>query len=226
MSSQQVVCKSSDCRERGALEPGEEADISRRTGEAMLGAIGGEISRIVGEGISIRSLNELARFAHTAQELLMIRSPLAEVRRKKNYGGGASITSAGATLMATGSGTIGSYGGGPQGFAMSPYQSQYGFEEGDCDVGALTTEAAQKETFRAKMTREIVSALGAMKRNNGASVQELISAIKDAKDAGLGNIVSKLELALDEALGNESQADAGGDLQPSIEASQPQQAAQ
>lgn len=225
MSSQQVVCKSSDCRERGALEPGEEADVSRRTSEAMLGAIGGEISRIVGEGISIRSLNELARFAHTAQELLMIRSPLAEVRRKKNYGGGANITGAGATLMSTGSGAIGSYGG-PGGFAMSPYQSQYGFEEGDCDVGALTTEAAQNETFGAKMTREIVSALGAMKRNSGASVQELISAIKDAKDAELGNIVSKLELALDEALGNESQADAGGGLQPSIEASQPQQAAQ
>ena len=196
MSTQQFVCGTRGCDETHLMS-GEEADkLSKATSDALRIAIAAELKTIIEKGVSISTLLELSRFSHTAQELLMIRSPIAEVRRKRRYNlagpGGFSY-----------GGSIGTYGG-PGGFAMSPYQNEYGYDEGDADVDSLTNEAAQNETFGAKMTREIVSALGAMKRKSGPSVTELIDAIKQAKDAGLDGAVQKLEEALTEALGNEA----------------------
>ena len=186
------VCSDSGCHTPGPpLSKQEVETLTEATSESLRKAIGEEIGNIVSRGVSIPTLLELARFAHTAQELLMIRSPIAEVRRRKRIGAG--------TGMMQYAGGMASYGG-PGGFVMSPYQNQYGYEEDDPDVDSLTTEAAQNETFGAKMTREVISALGALKRTTGPTVQELIDSIKQAKDAGLDNIVAKLEASLDAAL--------------------------
>ncbi len=202
MVSQQFSCGKNGCDEQHALSEGEAENLSQQTSDGLRTAIAAEIKSIASRGVSIGTLNELARFSHTAQELLMIRTPLAEVRRKKRLG--AAMQGPAMQTNSTYSGSIGSYGG-PGGFVMSPYQDQYGYDEDDTDVGSLTQEAAQNETFGAKLTREVVSALGSLKRNTGPSVKELIESIAQAKDAGLGHIVSKLEGALDEALGKEGE---------------------
>ena len=201
MTGQMFQCGDGGC-ETGGMLSAEEADkLSQATSPVLREAIAEELKSILARGVSISMLMELSRFSHTAQELLMIRSPLAEVRRKRAH----NYQSNGPNMYSPS--MLGSYGA-PGGFAMSPYQSEYGYGEDAADVGSLTQEAAQNETFGAKMTREIVSALGAMKRNTGPSVQGLIESIKQARDAGLDDVVAKLQASLDDALGGEKEPEA------------------
>ena len=199
MSAQNFICGQNGRGDK-QLMSGEEADrLSKATSKALLGAIEQELHSIISKGVSISTLLELSRFSHTAQELLMIRSPLAEVRRKK-HGIGMALGQMGVGMVANYNQGLGAYGG-PGGVAMSPYQNEYGYDEDDADVDSLTGEAAQNETFGAKMTREIISALGALKRSSGPSVPDLIESIKQAKEANLDSVVTRLEISLDEALG-------------------------
>lgn len=84
---------------------------------------------------------------------------------------------------------------------MSPYQPLY-----DCDMGPLTTEAAQNETFGANLSREIVSLMSAAKRN-GPPLEELISALGEAKKQGLTTLVAKLEAQIEERMSPQPEAE-------------------
>jgi len=164
----------------------EKADIlAAKTSPALLKSLNDEIQAIIKDGVNIRSLMELSKFCHVAQELLMVRTPLAEVRRKKR-------------------GRLPQYQN-----SMSVFDPPVGYQfMYDDELGPLTQEAAQNETFGAQVTKQIVSAIGALKRNDGPSVEELIDGIKQAKDAGLDRVVERLEAKLEEALGGEPSGEA------------------
>lgn len=202
MVDQQDFCGSHGCDEGHVISEGEADRLSKITSNSLRQAIEEELRHIIGKGVSINTLLEISRFSHAAQELLMIRSPIAEVRRKKKRNNGSGLIS----FSDDSNLNIGNYGT-PGGFAMSPYQGEYGYGQNDTDVDSLTNEAAQNETFGAKLTREIVSALGAMKRQSGPSIPELIDSIKQARDAGLDSVAARLEESLDEALGRAQDED-------------------
>lgn len=167
--------------------------LAAKTSPALLEALAAEVQEIVKGGINIRSLMELSKFSHVAQELLMVRTPLAEVRRKKRNGGGMpQIYSGGGALYSSGVSSVG------------PYQTMY-----DEDVEPMTQEAQQNETFGATLSRELVSAIGAIKSNSAPNIEELIARIAQAKEGGLDNVVSMLEKNLEILLrGDEDVVDA------------------
>ncbi len=155
------------------------------TSDELISALKAEMLQIIGDKPNVRSMNELARFAHTAQELMMIRTPLAQVRRRRRSPGGASIGPG----MQMGYSMMGS----------NPYQELY-----DCDIDPLTSEAAFNETYGANMSREMVSALSAAKRS-GPPLDELIKALGEAKAQGLTNLAEKLAADIDRRLGESQQ---------------------
>ncbi len=154
--------------------------LAAKTSPALLKSLAEEVQAIVKDGINIRSLMELSKFAHVAQELLMVRTPLAEVRRKKrpwNSMQGSSNYYSGSA-------------------SMVPYQSMY-----DEDLEPMTQEAQQNETLGATLSREIISAIGAIKNNSAPSAEGLIDRIAQAKKGGLDNVVAMLEKKLESLLG-------------------------
>lgn len=170
--------------------------LAAKTSPKLLEALQEEVSAIMEGGVNIRSLMELSKFTHVAQELLMVRTPLAEVRRKKRprlAGGGPMLSGPGGMMQSS----------------MGPYQTMY-----DEEVGPMTQEAATNETFGAQVTRELVSAIGSMKRSSGASIQDLISGIEQAKKAGLDSLAAKLEMKLDEAIGGSAAEEAKSAEEP------------
>lgn len=168
--------------------------LAAKTSPALLKALEEEVQAIVKDGINIRSLMELSKFSHVAQELLMVRTPLAEVRRKKRNGGGMPqiYSGGGGALYSSGVSSVG------------PYQAMY-----DEDVEPMTQEAQQNETFGATLSRELVSAIGAIKSSSAPNIEELIARIAQAKEGGLDNVVAMLEKNLEILLrGDEDVVDA------------------
>ncbi len=215
MTATQFTCGSHGCEQTTLVSKDEADKLSDATSIALRNVLGAELQSILDRGVTISTLLELTRFAHTAQELLMIRSPMAEVRRRNSPAGsfGSSI--------AIQNPNVGNFDSVPT-TPMSPYQAQYGYESSDSDVQSLTGEFAQNETFGAKMTREIVSALGALKRSDGPSVQELISGIGKAKKAGLHDVEAKLKASLDALLAGqegETQVELGASDSADVEQS-------
>lgn len=157
--------------------------LAAKTSPALLKALEEEVQAIVKDGVNIRSLMELSKFSHVAQELLMVRTPLAEVRRKKRNGGGA---------LYSGVSSVGSY------------QAMY-----NEDVEPMTQEAQQNETFGATLSRELISAIGSIKNSSAPNIEELIARIAQAKEGGLDNVVAMLEKNLEILLrGDEDVVDA------------------
>ena len=173
-------------------QPVPEIDLSKadalaaKTGPALLEALAAEVQEIVKGGINIRSLMELSKFSHVAQELLMVRTPLAEVRRKKRNGGGMPQIYSNGGALYSGVSSVG------------PYQTMY-----DEDLEPMTQEAQQNETFGATLSRELVSAIGAIKSNSAPNIEELIARIAQAKEGGLDNVVAMLEKNLATLLGGD-----------------------
>lgn len=160
--------------------------LAAKTSPALLEALAAEVQEIVKGGINIRSLMELSKFSHVAQELLMVRTPLAEVRRKKRNGGGVpQIYSNGGALY---SGSV----------SMGAYQGIY-----DEDLEPMTQEAQQNETFGATLSRELISAIGSIKNSSAPNIEELIARIAQAKEGGLDNVVTMLEKNLEILLGGD-----------------------
>lgn len=163
-------------------------DLSKNTSPALRKAIHDELLDIIKDGVDIPNLQMLHRFANTAQELLMVRSPLAEVRTRKRKRLGS---------LGYNTGVID---------GENPYQTLYGFECSSEDVSpALTEEASPNETLGTKMVKELVSALSANKRAEGEEgksnapdvFEGLVIAIKRARDEGMPEIAARLEKKLD-----------------------------
>lgn len=193
MNSNAFICGSSGCEEHSLVPEKQQHALSQKTSSVLKNAIEEEIRTILEKGVSIPVLLELARFANTAQELMMIRNPSADVRTRRRRGPFAS----GITPMSAGS-----------------YQYTAGYD--DSEYGPpLTTEAAGNETFGAKLSRELVSAVGAMRRSDKPTVPDLIESIKQAKEAGLDNVVTQLEGSLSKLL-----SEAEGDEQAALPAAE------
>lgn len=166
--------------------------LAAKTSPALLKALETEVQKIMEKGVNIRSLMELSKFCHVAQELLLVRTPLGEVRRKKS------------NQFSTQSSSV--YIGG-----SASYQSSAGAYQGmyDEDLEPMTGEAQNNETFGATLSRELVAAIGAIKNNNAPDTQELIARIAQAKEGGLDRVVAMLEKSLEKILtGEEDVVDA------------------
>ena len=214
MTATQFTCGSHGCEQTTLVSKDEADKLSDATSIALRNVLGAELQSILDKGVTIPTLLELTRFANTAQELLMIRSPMAEVRSRNRPAGSFGSNIAIQNPNAGDSNSVATQ--------MSPYQAQYGYGDSDADVQSLTGEFAQNETFGAKMTREIVSALGALKRSDGPSVQELVSGIGKAKKAGLHDVEAKLKASLDALLAGqegETQVELGASDSADVEQS-------
>ena len=159
--------------------------IVDKTSPALRKAIQDELKEMVDENLTHSMLNQVSRFANIAQELIMVRSPIADVRQRKrrrgplagnfNYAGGVSVNP-----------VIGGTG--------------YPLEE-----NALTGEAEQNETFGATITRELVSAMSKLGESQATAkdkdpIEDLVKAVSTAKKSGLDDLAEKLEAKLHEVL--------------------------
>lgn len=155
--------------------------IKNRTSQALRTAISDELQEMSKLEVSPSNLAQLSRFANVAQELLMVRDPIAEVRaRKRPRLSEMAAPWPGATTIGAG--------------APSP----------ECDYSgnqSLTGEAAMNETFGAKLIRELIPALSNLThKEEKDDVEKLVAAIRAARDAGLDDTADNLEEALKEKL--------------------------
>lgn len=166
------------------------SEVSEKSTKALRECIKAELLEMLEGEIDIPKLQEITRFAHTAQELLMVRSPIAQVRRKKKWGNNPGYDSP----VGNGSSIISSSTSNPS------YQAIYGYGAEDQDE-PLTDEAAPQETWGTKMVSEFISAISSLKRKNDAESEEsyadLVEAIKSAKEAGLNEVVGRLTKRLE-----------------------------
>lgn len=178
-------CSTDGCApiEQPHPHPQQHDPVSDKTSEKLKGVLAEEIADIVKDGISIPILQQLHRFANIAQELLMVRSPIADVHRRQRSSGALYSTPSNITI-----------GGSAVGTPYAPYGSY-----DDCEP--LTQEAAPNETYGAKLIREIVPALSALKDGGKKSkLESLVSAIAEAKENGLDDIAETLEATMQDLL--------------------------
>ncbi len=158
--------------------------IVDKTSKALRKAIQDELKEMVVESLTHSMLNQVSRFANIAQEMIMVRSPIADVRQRKRrrgpLGGNSNyqgVANPGVIMGNTGE---------------------------PLEENALTGEAAPNESFASTLTRELVSAFGKLGGQDPVKekgpVEELIEGIAAAKKAGLGDLADKLETKLHEVL--------------------------
>ena len=168
-------------------EPMPSEPIVDKTSPALRKAIQDELKEMVVENLTHSMLNQVSRFANIAQELIMVRSPIADVRQRKrrraNYQG---ISNPGVAM------------GNNPGVVM-------GNTGEPLEENALTGEAAENETYASKLVCELISAFG--KLGGGQEpvkekgpVEELVEGIAAAKKSGLNDLAENLEAKLHEVL--------------------------
>lgn len=178
--------------------------VDSRTSDALKAALSDEIKTIAAQDITIATLSELSRFANVAQELLMVRDPIAEVRRKKRPKlGAAQYVSQGGVAL-----------------GVSPSYPTYSTNDDNCEP--MTVEAAFNETFGAKLIRELVPALsnlaGAVEKTDKKNpIEKIIEGIASAKKAGLDDVVTRLNKRLEVLLEKQYLAEPEPATQPAIE---------
>lgn len=154
--------------------PPMDGPISDKTSKVLRAAIQDELKEMVNEELTHSMLNQVSRFANVAQELIMVRSPIADVRRRKRK----NFNYQGVVTGATGS---------------------------PMEENSLTGEAADGETFGAKLIRELIPALTNLRGPESQApqkgpIEELVKSISIAKKAGLDDVVEKLDAKLHELL--------------------------
>ena len=153
-----------------------DGSINGDTSRALLDALSSELKQMVQGQVTHSSLNQISRFANIAQELIMVRSPIADVRQRKRRP------------------IIGGYGQGAISNSPAIGGTGYPLEE-----NALTGEAALNETFGAKLVRELIPALSAsVNKGSGEKgvFEDLVDAIAAAKKGGLDEVAEGLEAKL------------------------------
>jgi len=150
-------------------------EVNKLTSEALKGAIQSELKEMIEGGITIANLHQISRFAHTAQELLMVRNPIADIRRKRQRMSQATFNSV--------------YSPGANPLQQLDYCE---YPEGQ------VLESAPNETFATKLIRELVPALTGVANKKVIDYQGIVDAIAEAKEKGLDVIASKLEKIIDD----------------------------
>jgi len=167
--------------------PPPDGPINGKTSEGLISALSTELKEMVQVPLTHSSLNQISRFANIAQELIMVRSPIADVRQRKRpryASGGISVP----------------YQGGP----YSDPNPVIGGSGYPLEENALTGEAAPNETFGAKLVRELIPALTNATNKGGAKkgiFEDLVDGIAAARDKGLDDVADSLQKKLD-ALGD------------------------
>ncbi len=171
--------------------------INGKTSKTLISALSNELKDMIQEPLTHSNLNQISRFANIAQELIMVRSPIADVRHRKRPRIGISGP------ISTSSGDYTD--------TDSPYYtnsnpviggSGYALEE-----NALTGEAAPNETFAAKLVRELIPALTGINKNADVGTvkkgifEDLVDGIAAAKEKGLDDAAASLQSKLDNILG-------------------------
>ncbi len=76
-----------------AMQAGE--PIIDKTSKTLRKAIQDELKEMAAENLTHSMLNQVSRFANIAQELIMVRSPIADVRQRKRRRGPLAVNYAG-----------------------------------------------------------------------------------------------------------------------------------
>jgi len=153
-------------------------DVDKLTSKALKGAIQSELKEMIEGDITIANLHQISRFAHTAQELLMVRHPIADIRRKRTGMSQATFNSV--------------YSSNPQAYIPPQQSDYYDYPEGQ------VLESAPNETFATKLIRELVPALTDVANKKVVDYQGIVDAIAEAKEKGLDIIAAKLEKLIDD----------------------------
>ncbi len=171
-SPESFICKIDENEtmrlERNAYDPG--LPVESKTSQQLMDALSKELREMIEEDLTVANLNQISRFADIAQDLILVRSPIANVLKKKKRFGAVGI--------------------GP-----INYSSIHDIESDD---ESLTGEAQPNETFGAKLIREIIPAFSELKAKKQKGIfEELIDGISIAQEKGLDDIAKGLQAKLD-----------------------------
>jgi len=162
--------------------------VSQRTSAKLREALAYELKDLAGQEINPSNLATISRFAQVANELLMVRDPIAEVRRRKRP-----------RMDMPPMGVVG---------GLTEYNANYG-----SGSSSYTSEAAPNETFGAKLIRELVPAFQGLNQKTERSVVDQMSeAIEKARERGLNEVADKIEAKMEKYLEEEFLSDSKPDV--------------
>lgn len=159
------------CKPKLDLRQAESPPVPEKN-SPMVEALVQEISTVIAEPVNSEGLQEIILLCQSAQQVLFIREPRSRLGKKKRgmmqagYGGGMPMP----------------YVGG--GIYSNP---------GSYDDEPMSNGALDRETFGAKIMRELVNLIPHITRINREDPVKIIEAIAAAKEHGMPELAAQLE---------------------------------